>query len=39
MFFNNIKYNDYPYTRFRINYELKFDNYKIKAYRLFKNII
>ena len=39
IFFNNIKYNDYRYIRFRINYKSKFDIYKIKAYRLFKRII
>ena len=39
IFLNNIKYNNYRYTRFRINCESKFDNYKIKTYRLFKNII
>ena len=39
IFFNNIKYNYYYYIYFRINYESKFDNYKIKIYRLFKNII
>ena len=39
IFFNNIKYNDYYYIRFRINYKSKFDNYKIKIYRLSKNII
>ena len=39
IFFNNIKYNNYRYINFRINYKSKFDNYKIKIYRLFKDII
>ena len=38
-FFSNIKYNNYRYIYFYINCESKFDNYKIKIYYLFKNII
>ena len=34
-----MKYNDYRYIRFRINCESKFNNYKTKIYRLFKDII
>ena len=39
IFLNNVKYSDCRYIRFRINYGLKFDNYKMKVYRLFKGII
>ena len=39
MFFNNSKHNNNKYTRFHIDYNIKFDNYQIKVFRLFKNII
>ena len=39
MFFNDLKYNDNKYIRFRIDCDIKFDNYQIKIFRLFKDII
>ena len=39
LFLNNIKYNDYRYTRLRSDYDTKFQNYKIEAFRLFRGII
>ena len=39
MFFNDLKYDDNKCIRFRINCDIKFDNYQIKVFRLFKNII
>ena len=32
MFFNDSKYNNNKYTRFRINYNIKFDNYQMKVF-------
>ena len=39
MFLNDLKYNDNKYIRFRIDCDIKFDNYQIKVFRLFKDII
>ena len=39
MFLNNIKYDNLRYTRLYTNYNTKYNNYRIKVYRLFKGII
>ena len=39
MFFNDSKYNNNKYIRFRIDCGIEFDNYQMKIFRLFKNII
>ena len=38
-FFNNVKYNNYKCTHLRNDYDKKYNNYKMKIYRLFKEII
>ena len=39
MFFNYSKYDNNKCIRFRIDYDIKFDNYQMKIFRLFKDII